>query len=76
MKSKLAKTSRHFLKTKVGRRLTYELSLRSTSATLIVVPIALLEHWFEQITRHIDLHYYSEYNDGRGVVYIDGCKYT
>ena len=61
MKSKLAKTSRHFLKTKVGRRLTYELSLRSTSATLIVVPIALLEHWFEQ--HHLKPRVVGEFED-------------
>lgn len=72
IKCKLHKKSRRFLQTKIGRRLSFELSLRSSSATLIIVPLALLEHWFEQITRHINLQYYSEDNDGRGVVYIDG----
>jgi SNF2 family DNA or RNA helicase len=60
-------------------RIRYERSLVPSAATLIVVPVNLLEHWYEQITRHLSLRYFSsddhESNEdkvGRGIVYLDG----
>lgn len=54
-----------------------ERNLRPSGATLIVVPLVLLEHWYEQLTKHVGLEYLSEDYDnddctGRGVIYIDG----
>ena len=39
-----------------------------------MVPDALLEHWTEQLRRHLNLNYFSDDNNtaGRGVVYLDG----
>ena len=40
-----------------------------------MVPTALLEHWFEQIRRHVDLRCLQRRSDGaagRGSVWIDG----
>ena len=45
------------------------------ATTLVVVPTALLEHWFEQIRRHVDLRCLQRSPDGalgRGAVWIDG----
>ncbi|KAL3927260.1 MAG: hypothetical protein SGPRY_002909 [Prymnesium sp.] len=38
-----------------GRRALFERGLIPSGATLVLVPSALLEHWFEQIRRHVDL---------------------
>jgi SNF2 family DNA or RNA helicase len=59
MKAGMDKSSRSFLKSKQGQRISYERSLRPSAATLVVVPLALLEHWYEQILRHIGLHYFT-----------------
>ena len=44
---------------RTDQRIHFERSLCPSGATLIVVPTALLEHWFEQIDRHMDLRYFS-----------------
>lgn len=53
-------------------RSVFERRLCPTSATLIIVPIALLEHWYEQIMKHINLLYVDGEDNGRGLVYLDG----
>lgn len=55
-----------------NKRVVFEKKLIPSSATLIVVPSTLLEHWFEQISRHLNLDYFSQDRDRRGVVYLDG----
>ena len=52
------------------RELMIERQLLPTSATLVVVPDALLEHWCEQLRRHLNLRYFGDEHDttGRGVV--------
>ncbi|KAJ1403580.1 hypothetical protein B484DRAFT_405046 [Ochromonadaceae sp. CCMP2298] len=47
-------------------------SLCPSSATLIIVPQFLLEHWYEQILRHLRLGYFTSDEEQRGVVYLDG----
>mmetsp|Transcript_47799 Transcript_47799/g.94636 ORF Transcript_47799/g.94636 Transcript_47799/m.94636 type:complete len:1169 (-) Transcript_47799:69-3575(-) len=54
------------------KRARFERNLRPTAATLIVVPTTLLEHWYEQINRHLNLHYLTQEEDRRGVAYLDG----
>ena len=54
-------------------RLKYERTRRPSSATLIIVPLALLEHWYEQLNRHLGLCYQArDTSTCRGVVYLDG----
>lgn len=76
LKSNMVKSNRSFLKSSKGKRLLLERSLRLSSATLIVVPLALIEHFYEQIKENIGLKFLSPYSNeediGRGVVYIDG----
>lgn len=78
MMIKLDKTKRSFLISKTGKRYVLERSLFASTATLIVVPDALLEHWFEQTLHHLNLSHYTDGNDmsgdtvPRGVVYLDG----
>jgi len=76
---KLDKTIRNFLSSSDGKRFQLERNILETGATLIVVPDALLEHWFEQTLRHLQLSRFTE--DGskinssgvpRGVIYLDG----
>ena len=64
--------NRSFLSSEKGKRLVEELSLVASAATLIIVPLSLLEHWYEQITRHMNLKYFTDHPEGRGVVWIDG----
>jgi hypothetical protein len=61
------------------RRFRLEKSLRPSSATHLIAPLTLIELWFEQITRHVNLRYLcgDDFKTGssglpRGVVYIDG----
>ena len=67
---KLDKTQRNFLATVSGRRFLLERQLLATGATLIVVPDALLEHWFEQTLHHLQLSRFVDENGsgsrGRG----------
>ena len=53
-------------------RLKDELDMIPSSATLIIAPLSLLEHWYEQIKRHLNIHYYTDDPEGRGVVWLDG----
>ena len=47
VKAGLDKRNRKLLKSPMGRRLAWERQLISSSATLIIVPDALLEHWYQ-----------------------------
>jgi hypothetical protein len=60
LKAGLDKRNRSLLKSEQGRRLVWERRLVSTGATLVVVPNALLEHWFQQIHRHLNLIMFAE----------------
>ena len=63
---------RSFLHSKEGLRAREESAYRPSASTLVIVPLSLLEHWFEQITRMLNMDYLSTTFDGRGVVWIDG----
>jgi len=65
------------------KRMRWERSLQPSSATLIVVPDALLEHWFQQIWKHVNLRVFASEDTGTaktkgggdnlsGIVYLDG----
>ena len=56
-KASMDKRSRSSFNSLMGARMVLERSLMPSTATLIVVPMALLEHWFEQISRHLGLDY-------------------
>ena len=75
-KAGLDKRNRRFFSNDKGKRMLFERNLIPCSTTLIVVPDALLEHWAEQIRRHVNLGVFvdpNENNEGsHGVVYIDG----
>jgi len=72
------KSKRHLMHTPMGKRLTLERSLRPTQATLVVVPMALLEHWYEQFKRHVEPRKLApealreEASTGQGVIWFDG----
>lgn len=83
LKTTLDKSHRKILKGPSGRRMVWERSLVPTSATIMVVPDALLEHWFQQIHEHLYLQLFADEEElvqaggrdngePRGVVYIDG----
>lgn len=72
VKELLDPSQRKYLKSSTGKRLSFERSLHLSAATLIIVPKALLEHWYEQIKRHLALEYFTTDIDSRGVVYLDG----
>ena len=63
-KAGIDRSSRAHLKSSLGKRILFERSLRPSAATLVVVPLALLEHWYEQIVQHVGLHYFARYEDG------------
>lgn len=72
-KAGLDKRNRRFFSNARGKRMVFERNLIPCSTTLIIVPDALLEHWAEQIRRHVNLSVFAEPGRGsRGVVYIDG----
>lgn len=78
-KAGLDKRSRRYFANSKGKRMLFERSLIPCSTTLIIVPDALLEHWAEQIKRHVNLDIFVDPNskggscsDGEGVVYVDG----
>jgi len=56
LKEQLDKSNRK-ARSSASSRLHEEAHLRPSSATLIVVPMSLLEHWFEQISRHVGTEY-------------------
>ncbi|KAL1522752.1 hypothetical protein AB1Y20_017724 [Prymnesium parvum] len=72
VRSGLDRHNRAFHVSPMGRRALFERNLLAASCTLVVVPMALLEHWFEQIRRHVDLCSLSSDGCGHGVVWIDG----
>lgn len=86
MRRGLDRKQRAFFATPEGKRALLERELRPTPATLIVVPTPLLEHWAEQLRRHVDLASIAFGGHapaggvqggagggyGRGAVYIDG----
>jgi hypothetical protein len=73
-KAGLDKRNRRFFANEKGKRLMFERNLLPCSATLIVVPDALLKHWAEQISEHMNLESFVDRNnnDSQGAVYIDG----
>lgn len=79
IKSELDPRNRRLLRSQRGRRLTLERSLIVSSATLIIVPDALLEHWFQQIHQNVILDVFCDANEQskksgtkHGVVFLDG----
>ena len=54
-KAGLDKCNRQFLRSLIGKRMLLERNLIPCSTTLVIVPDALLEHWAEQIRRHMNL---------------------
>mmetsp|Transcript_10699 Transcript_10699/g.18264 ORF Transcript_10699/g.18264 Transcript_10699/m.18264 type:complete len:1056 (+) Transcript_10699:111-3278(+) len=72
-KAGLDKRNRRFFCNEKGRRIVFERNLVPCSTTLIIVPDALLEHWAEQIRRHVKLDVFGDFpGSDAGVVYIDG----
>jgi hypothetical protein len=76
----LDKRNRKLLMNENGKRLLWERRLVASSATLIVAPDALLEHWYEQIDQHLNLAPFADEKEQqqtssmvRGVVYVDGA---
>ena len=57
VKETTGKHNRAFVNSAEGARLLLERSLYPSAATLIIVPMSLLEHWFEQLSRHVNLDY-------------------
>jgi hypothetical protein len=70
IKTGLDKANRKMFKSEQGRRIGWERHLLPTSATLIVVPDALLEHWFQQIHWHLQMSIFEP--GGSGVIFLDG----
>jgi len=71
----LDKRQRAFYASATGKRALFERNLLPAASTLVVVPMALLEHWYEQLRRHVDLRALQGRPDGggaRGAVWIDG----
>ena len=63
---------RSFFQSGLGRRALFERNLLAAPSTLVVVPEALLEHWFEQLRRHVDLRSLERSGARHGAVWIDG----
>ena len=70
-KAGIDRSSRAHMKSALGKRILFERSLRPSAATLVVVPLALLEHWYEQIVQHVGLHYFARFENEKGS--IDDC---
>jgi hypothetical protein len=77
----LDKRNRKLLMTESDRHLLWERRLVASSATLIVVPDALLEHWYQQIDQHLNLAPFADEKEQqqnssmfRGMVYVDGVR--
>ena len=54
------KRNRKLKSSQAGQRLLWERELIPTSATLLVVPDALFEHWFQQIQEHLYLPVFAD----------------
>ncbi|CAB9506280.1 SNF2 family N-terminal domain [Seminavis robusta] len=61
----MIKSHRKTKSTEAGRRMAWERSLIPTSATLLVVPDALLEHWYQQIELHLNRFIFADTKEGR-----------
>lgn len=74
LKASLDSKSRRHAKSRSCRsRADFERQLCPTTATLVIVPLALVEHWYEQIVQHLNLSYFVDHGeDIRGLVYLDG----
>lgn len=80
VKEKLDSAKRKEAQSMLSARVKYERALKPSHGTLIIVPQALLEHWYEQIKRHLNLAYFTRSSkvddsgepDCRGIVYMDG----
>ena len=73
VKETTGKHNRAFVNSEEGARLLLERSLYPSAATLIIVPMSLLEHWFEQLSRHVDLNYLvHQHGAGTSSVNEDG----
>ena len=57
------KRNRKLKSSQAGQRLLWERELIPTSATLLVVPDALFEHWFQQIQEHLYLPVFADDED-------------
>ena len=65
-KAGLDKHNRRFFASDKGQRVVFERNLIPCSSTLIVVPDALLEHWAEQMRRHLQLEVFADGGLGGG----------
>ena len=65
-KAGLDKRNRRFFASDKGQRVVFERNLMPCSSTLIVVPDALLEHWAEQMRRHLQLEVFADGGLGGG----------
>ena len=68
----LDKRNRSYFASAVGGRALFERNLLAAPTTLVVVPDALVEHWFEQLRRHVDLRCLEQHGRKAGAVWIDG----
>ena len=57
------KRNRKLVSSQRGQRLLWERKLIRSSATLLVVPDALFEHWFQQIQEHLYLPMFADNDD-------------
>ena len=62
-KGGIDKGNRHFLNSPWGARMLHERALHPSAATLIIVPLSLLEHWIEQLKRHVNLFWLEKGRD-------------
>ena len=81
IKAGLNKSNRKLFHSEAGRRLIWEIYLTPSSATIVIVPDALREHWVQQIQQHLDLRVFHHNQESssdkqgtipRGLVYVDG----
>lgn len=61
-KAGLDKRNRRFFNNDRGKRMLFERNLIPSSSTLVIVPDALLEHWGDQIHRHVNLGVFVDPN--------------
>jgi len=65
-KAGLDKRNRRFFLSDKGQRVIFERNLIPCSSTLVIVPDALLEHWAEQMRRHLQLEVFADGGLGGG----------